>query len=229
MLNTHTPYHRYLTATLMATIMIVLASCHSARTPQRQPSATVTDSRGLNDTWHDVQMPVKVVLNKPMSMSMSGRATMVRDSLVNISMRVFGMEVAVAMLTPDSLYLVDKYHHYFFAEPLTAITGKHRLSAGDVQKIILGQSNENPLRFNNAGAEGPVVVTMADFVATLAGDIASNVTINAPLRTMDIDAELLWSPKSAKFDTYPSVTFKYPGSKYKRITPADIKYMFSNL
>ena len=91
-------------------------------------------------SWHDVYLPVSLNIKTPVSMGISGRATLVRDSLIHISMRMLGIEVAVAHVTPDSVWLVDKFHHYLCAAPIAAITGPNNLSLSDIQDMLLGRA-----------------------------------------------------------------------------------------
>lgn len=196
----------------------------SCRTTKNLGGKTTADSE-----WHDLRVPVKVALRSPMNMSLSGRATMVRDSMVNISMRVFGMEVAVAHLTADSVFFVDKHNKYYFAEPLDALLGSHKMSVGRMQDIILGKGVDETLRFNNPGNADPVVVSFSDFVETLFGRLASDISIAVPVKDVDVKANLIWSLDDAKWNTRPTVKFTPPGNKYKRITASGLRSMFRSM
>lgn len=85
-----------------------------------QRFASMTAAYGM---WNDVQMPVRASLRSPMSLSASGKITMVRDRLVHISMRLLGIELAVVSITPDSIHIYDKFHRYLVAESTAALTG----------------------------------------------------------------------------------------------------------
>jgi hypothetical protein len=177
-------------------------------------------------------MPVKVKLSSPMSASLSGRATIVRDSLVNLSMRVLGMEVAVVNITPDSLVLVDKYHKYVFSESLQKIMGSHKITLGDMQDIMLGLNNNAPLNkltFNNPNSDKPVTVTFSDFADTPAGKIAETVTLSAPLKKSDVQAQLLWTTSSATWNSGRSVDFTTPVKGYKKVTLEDALKTFKTM
>jgi hypothetical protein len=167
-----------------------------------------------------------------MSMSLSGRATIVRDSLVNVSMRVLGMEVAVVNMTPDSVVFVDKYHKYLFAESLHSLMGSHNLSLGDIQDIILGLKPNAPLNqlsFNNPGSEKPVTVSFSDFVETPAGNISQTVAVEAPLSKSEVAAELIWSASSAEWNSGRTVDFVTPSKGYKRVTVQNALNSFKNM
>lgn len=119
------------------------SSGESATAQQQRPgkrSTLIADLATSYSPWHDVYMPVSLTLKRPISMGVSGRATMVRDSLIHISLRMLGIEVAVAHVTPDSVWLVDKYHKYLCSAPTSAITGANNLSLGDLQDMLLGRA-----------------------------------------------------------------------------------------
>ncbi|MBO5053588.1 MAG: DUF4292 domain-containing protein [Muribaculaceae bacterium] len=221
--------YTHLYIALLAIISIItLESCHSQKANTKDADLNAIISAASHD-WHDVKMPVKVAIDEPMSMSMSGRATLVRDSLINISMRVFGMEVAVVNITADSVLVIDKYHKYYFNESLSNVMGSHKITVGEMQNIMLGRVGQLKLEFSNPGREQPVTVTYSDFTDTKCGPVAGVVDINAPIKHMNIQSRLLWSPSSAQWNTYPAVNIKIPGSKYKLITTDNIKSMLSHI
>jgi hypothetical protein len=202
-----------------------MSACHSSK--NASSSYVATDGNG----WHDVYMPVKVKLTSPMSMSLSGRATMVRDSLIYMSMRVFGMEVAVMNMTGDSVMFVDKYHKYLFSESLDKVMGSHKLSIGDIQNIALGlqSGSNNKLTFNNPESDKPVTITFADFYNTPAGNIAQTISIEAPLSKNDVNADVLWSANSADWNTGRTANYVAPDKNYKRVSIDAVLKMFKKM
>lgn len=105
-------------------------------TPQ-QRYASMTSAYGL---WHDVRLPMRATLRSPMSLSASGTLTMVSGELIHASMRVLGIEVAVLRATPDSIYLIDKFHRYLVAESMKAVTARTGLTLPDMQSLLLGRA-----------------------------------------------------------------------------------------
>lgn len=83
-----------------ATATLLLGACRASRTtPQPSTQPAVTDVSRLYKTlvdnaasWDDVTVPVRLELKSPASVSVSGRARMVRGQSVNISLRVLGMD-----------------------------------------------------------------------------------------------------------------------------------------
>lgn len=222
---------KFLSIIAVAALTLLAASCSTHRVATGDgitPQTTKNVEKSRNATWQNVQIPVRVSLDKPMSFTMSGRATMFRDSLINISMRVLGMEVAVINLNADSLYIVDKFHKYYFAEPLGSVLGSHEMSVADIQDIIMGTNvgEASEITFNNPGSAEPVRVQYSDFTATPAGNMAQNIDISAPVTGKDVEASLQWTASKAKWDGDAAVRFKAPdATSYTRITMANVLKM----
>lgn len=215
-------------------ILAVAPACSSSRSAKKQQQSTAAAPAAKSASkaeWQDLRMPVRVALSEPMSFSMSGNATMLRDSIINISMRVIGMEVAVIQLNTDSMYIVDKFHKYYFAEPLSAVLGSHIMPVADIQDIILGtqMGEAADITFTNPGSPEPVRVKYSDFVTTIAGNIASDINITAPVTGKSVDASLQWNVSKAKFNTGATVRFKTPEpDSYRRISMANVLQMLKN-
>lgn len=212
---------------LLIAMTAMMSACHSSKSASTYVSST------NGEQWHDVYMPVKVKLSSPKSMSLSGRATIVRDSLVHLSMRVLGMEVAVVNMTNDSVMFIDKYHKYLFSESLNSVMGSHKMTLGDMQNIMFGltanMSSDHKLTFNNPGSEKPVTVEFDDFLNTPAGNIAQTVDVEAQLSKSEIDAQLLWSANSAEWNTGRTVDFVSPDKGYKRVSIETVLKMFKSM
>lgn len=217
-----TRYFRHTTIKLIAAFFLTAASisCHSSRNVS-------TGQSNSRDQWHDVSVPVKVAIESPMGMSFSGKATMVRDSAINISMSVFGFEVATLQMNADSVCFTDKHNKYYFAETLRDVLGSHKLTIGEIQQMILGAGGQKELSFNNPDARKPVTIKFTDYADTPFGRMASDIDVDAPVKGINLQANMQWKFNSAKWDSYPQIKFKTPSSKYKRITADQIRRMFS--
>lgn len=221
----------YTLAAGLLAMTIALTSCHSSKQSAKQPkNSPVSEaiSSGTQNVepqqeearWHDVYMPVRVSLRSPMSLSLSGRATLVRDSAIHISLRFLGIvEVAEINITTDSVFMVDKHHKYLFAEPLQKVLGKHQLTIGQMQDIMLGTAlgEASELTFNNPGSDKPVTVAFSGYTASPAGNIARQVTVSAPVNRYNVNASLEWSVDKARWDTGRTVNFTPPAG-YRRVT-----------
>ncbi len=89
--------------------------------------------------WLNLTVPVKLTVQRPVSVSLSGRAVMVRDQSILISLRKLGFEVAQIYVTPDSLYAVDKFSRRYVAESLEGVLAKCPVNLHDIQNLLLGQ------------------------------------------------------------------------------------------
>lgn len=90
--------------------------------------------------WNDLYIPVKLELTSPKRFSVSGRATMVRNKSILISLRVFGMEVGSLYVTGDSVFAAEKIHKYYIAESLDKVLAGMPVTINDVQDMLLGRA-----------------------------------------------------------------------------------------
>lgn len=194
---------------LLAVLFAVVTSCRTAQ------KAVVPDGEGLEaEMWHDVYLPVKVSVLSPASMSVSGRATMVRDSAVLISMRVLGMEVATVYADCDSVIVADKFHRYIYSEPLSVVTSRDGLTLGDIQEILLGRQ---ALPFDDKRVE----IEFSDPVATIVGAVSPSVSVSATFGEKSVKAVLEWSVDKARWNGYRSVSYSPPRG-YTRLSRDNI-------
>jgi hypothetical protein len=97
---------------------------------------------------------------------------------------------------------------------------------------MLGLNNNAPLNkltFNNPNSDKPVTVTFSDFADTPAGKIAETVTLSAPLKKSDVQAQLLWTTSSATWNSGRSVDFTTPVKGYKKVTLEDALKTFKTM
>lgn len=236
-------------AAMCAAILLAIAldSCKSRRSAVRpldirgekvelaQAYAMLADGY---EAWTDLFCPVAVSVTAPQRASASGRCTMVRDSLIYFSLRAMGMEAATVRLTPDSLWIIDRYNGAYLAEPLSDILGGFPLSISDMQRLILGQA------FNPDSALTPGCCTatldgalrslsligprgqQADFlftdtVHTPAGPVASDLATAIRLDAYGINASLQWKLKDAKWNSGRRPNMRAPKPEFRRISPSD--------
>lgn len=89
--------------------------------------------------WTDVEMPVSLRLSKPKSISLSGRATFVRDKFINISLRILGFEVGALTVTTDSVFAYEKHGKRYIAEDLSSLLHGLPVTVGNIQAMLLGR------------------------------------------------------------------------------------------
>lgn len=128
-------------------VALGVAGCRSTRQVPVEPTGTaVADAAqlykrlGKNDgSWTDVTVPVKLQLSSPASLSVSGRARMVRGRSVDISLRVLGMEVAQLYVTNDSVYALYRLKKQYIAEGIRQAVGKFPVNLDNLQDLLLGR------------------------------------------------------------------------------------------
>lgn len=131
---------------IAASTTLLLSSCGTSRRAMgsdaplggSETSKCETLLRSYTE-WKVVSMPVKVSLTAPTSVSMSGRLYMERGSLVNVSLRLLGMEVGVVRIMPDSIYCLDKFNRIALVEPTAQLLKRYDLSFEALQEIMLGR------------------------------------------------------------------------------------------
>lgn len=79
------------------------------------------------------------------SMSFSGTIHACKDSVIWLNVRKIGFEVARVMMTPDSVYVIDRFNNQYAIEPLDYVTQMLQLPAdfSVLQAILWG----NPVFF----------------------------------------------------------------------------------
>ena len=133
---------------LGALTMATGCSSHRKAQGSSQRPARVTAKRNsevgqLADTYHrwtDVYMPFNMRCASPMSISMSGRLTMVADESIYMSLRVLGLEVAQVWIDTDSVFVSEKMGKTVVAESLDRLTARTGLKLADIQALMLGQA-----------------------------------------------------------------------------------------
>lgn len=90
-------------------------------------------------TWDDVSMPVKFTLRSPKSVSLSGRATMIRGREIKISFRMLGFEVGGLYADTDSVYFYEKVNRTMMVESMDRLRNESGLELENIQDMLLGR------------------------------------------------------------------------------------------
>lgn len=197
-------------------IIITLGALGACSSSRRAPAPA--GNVPADTVWHTLYAPVKVNVSSPMSLGASGRATMVRDSLVHLSLRFFGMEVAQVRADRDSAWLVDKYHKIYTSMPLAGLTASSGLTLADVQDLLLGQAFLPELV---PAAAGRVSFEATGFTPSPAGQVASAVEFSAKVGKRQVSGSLRWDFGKARWDG-PVDTRWAPPAGYSRIQPDEL-------
>ncbi|MCM1518643.1 MAG: DUF4292 domain-containing protein [Pseudoflavonifractor sp.] len=133
---------------LLSVVMaLVTVSCRSTRQlPVTPAEPDVTGASQLyrrigqaNVEWTDISVPVKLQLTSPTSLSVSGRVRMVRSRVIDLSLRMLGMEVAQLHITPDSVYAAYRLKKQYIAEGIGRAVGKFPVNIDNIQDLLLGR------------------------------------------------------------------------------------------
>ena len=139
--------------------VVAMSSCRSSKSATTTPSTTSSsnvnieeihsnimlssklDSVGaLYHSWNDVELPVDLELISPNEFSVSGRATMVKDKSIYISIRVFGFEAANIYINNDSIHATYKMGKIYIADDVRKLLKGYPVNVGDLQNILLGRA-----------------------------------------------------------------------------------------
>ena len=140
---------KYLAIALVA--MAGLASCHTTKPSIQTPADTAVTAASLPERaaaynqqfkeWNDLVIPFRLKVSGEQSLSVAGRATLVRGKIVQLSVRVLGFEVAKLYLTADYIYAMEKVHNRYVAEPIEKLQKDFPLDINNIQDLLLGRQS----------------------------------------------------------------------------------------
>lgn len=171
-----------LSAIFVTTAMLLaLGGCRSVK-----PTSVAEQE----NRWSDLYVPVKLELTEPSRMSISGRATMVRDKSVYLSLRMIGMEVATVYIDADSIFATEKMNRQMVGVDYDRVMG--RLTIGELQDLLLGDSD---------GAVGKLPKELS--YAVDRSENGNTVTVNLKVAPgkKTYAGRLIWDMGAAQFDT----------------------------
>lgn len=192
--------------------------------------AELADSGELDSAWHDAFLPFKLNLYAPAQVSLSGRATLVRDSAIHLSIRMLGIEGAVVLITTDSVFVHDKYHNIYIADALgeqlsgiglsniqAALTGKPFAPGPQLDSIcwVLPSANGQIESLSiDLPAEAQAYCAYSQWASTDYGPLAGLcdlLVFASPIsEEASAQASVEWNWGSAKFDSGREIKFKAP-------------------
>lgn len=172
---------RLLAFSLVSVVLLAMGGCRSAKTP-----VSVEPEK----RWTDIYVPVKLELTEPSRMSISGRATMVRDESIYLSLRMIGMEVATVYIDRDSIFATEKMNKQMLAVGFEDALGK-RMTVGELQELLLGEPDAKKARL-------PKALTY-DVERADNGNVIVNLKVTSGRKTYS--GRLIWNMESAQVDT----------------------------
>lgn len=89
--------------------------------------------------WEDVSVNVNFSVSAPSQLKVSGKATMVKDKSIDISVRVFGMEMGRLLVTQDSVYAMVKPSKIYLQESLKDFLSSYTFNVANLQQLLIGE------------------------------------------------------------------------------------------
>ncbi len=130
---------------LVAVVMLGIWSCSSSRRAGGKKSEPTGDVAALlpvladKGNWQTMKIPVNVNLREPVSARINGTMTLVRGKEIRMSFRFFGMEVAAASVTDDSIKAYVKVKKIYLSESLSSLLGGFPVTVDNIQSLLLGR------------------------------------------------------------------------------------------
>lgn len=209
----------------------------AATAPLREAYHSVGSRYGA---WYAVYMPVHLSLESPSQFSISGRALLVPDSLIYMSLRKLGMEVAVLNIDCQRAVLLDKFHKIYISEPWPESAPDSLLSLRTLQSALLGRPWAAADCWKGYVADSLLSATAlrlgdyagidffySDFCATPCGPVPALVRLNATSPFFEASACIEWQPEKADWDSDRRPAVRIPDD-YKRVDAAALLRLLSN-
>lgn len=145
---------RYLYNILCIVLVIAMTACGSSKNATTAPSSSQYSNndttylllKHLGDAtikyknWEDVVIPLEMSLSQPKDITISGRATMIKDKSIFISIRALGFEVATLYANTDSIYASYKLNKIYIAEDIKKFLTNYPITIGNLQDLLLGRA-----------------------------------------------------------------------------------------
>lgn len=134
---------------LVALLAVGFSGCRSKQAVET--SVQPAPEEQVVEKWRNVQMPVSLIINQPLGMSLSGTATMVNNQYIYMSFRLLGFEVAQANLTPDEVdFVLKQPEKIWLKEPVGDKLAAMDLTFEKLQQMML-DDDEYSLKTTAAG------------------------------------------------------------------------------
>lgn len=198
----------YLSITI-AIITLLMTGCRSGKeTAQvQQPAAT----------WSNFSAPVKIQLESPKKFSISGRATLVRDKSIYISLRMLGLEVGTLYVTPDSVFATEKLHRYIVRESLAKVLEGRDIPFAQLQDLLIGEQSAATAQLARA------------INYTAETNVNGQLTISASMQLKKpVAGKLIWSLNDARRDESSPAQWRQP-SGYTEIPVSSVMKLLQTI
>lgn len=125
--------------------ILALWSCSSSRRSAGGGKETGGDTAALlpvladKGNWQTMKIPVNVSLREPVSARINATMILERGKEIRLSFRYFGMEVAAASITDDSIKAYVKIKKIYLSESLSSLLGGFPVTVDNIQSLLLGR------------------------------------------------------------------------------------------
>lgn len=185
-------------------LMAVAVGCRSIRTLVTADYSHVTLADRFEafqtDTacWQTLALSAKVKISAPVKESCTVKIFMVKNELIYLSFRAYGVEGAVAKVTPDSVAFYNKSDKILIETSFDNFFGNSAVSLADVQNILIGRPAFSLLDYTTSLPKEkgrnewtvPLSSVHQKFAGMYVVDSRSNLpsalTIDAPKSSLDI-------------------------------------------
>ncbi|MDE6490556.1 MAG: DUF4292 domain-containing protein [Muribaculaceae bacterium] len=168
-------------------------------------------------TWTTFSAPVKIQLESPKKFSISGRATLVRDQSIYISLRMLGMEVGTVYVTPDSVFATEKLHRYILRESLTKVLDGRDIPFAELQDLLIGEQSAATAQLARAMNYSAVT------------DNSGHLTISASMQLKKtVAGKLIWDIDDARRDESSPAQWRRP-SGYTEIPVSSVMKLLKTI
>ncbi len=187
-------------------IVTLLAGCRSKK-DNVQPDIRIEEVAENVAPWRNVYLPVKVELLSPKRFAMSGRATMVWNESIYLSMRMFGFEVGTAYADSSEAVVTLRQPQKVMIElPLSDLLKKHDVDVAVLQQAMLGS--------RGALALLPSAIRwQAD-----SDERKSEVMLSAVYKGKEVAVKLTWDLGAAQWNMDDVRRWSPPGADYRRLS-----------
>lgn len=129
-------------------LLLIFSACKTTRHTQSEinskvsPKTLITNASDLDFVFDQFSSKTKIkVIEEGKKTDFKANLRLKKDSLIWVSVTpIFGIEVARAQITPDSIMLLDRIHKVYYSKPFSYLADMYELPVDfyRLQKLIVG-------------------------------------------------------------------------------------------
>ena len=197
----------FLTLILGAAVLMGLGACKS----QKQPTApsVIPSQPEQTATWQNVELPVKIEMMSPKQITLNGRATLVRDKYVLITIKMLFFEVGTIYADPQNVEVVlNQPSKIWIEQPIAEHFKKLKIDFATLQEALLGDQTAIDR------------IPLHDGLGIVASGTERRPVVTAAIKTSkrSMEGRLTWMMDQADWNVASPAAFSQPSSGYTRMT-----------